>query len=233
MRYDDLFIDFDDTLCDTHGSAELALREVFREFQLEHRFADPEAFYTAYWQTNIELWQRYGRGEITRDFLIVERFRRPLSMGSGPVPTEEYCRQMGDRFLEYCVVMARPIEGARELVDYLRGRGYRLHLASNGFHEVQHRKIVACGMEGCFATVVLSEDAKANKPQRAFFDYAFRITGAQPATTLMIGDGWDSDMMGAIGYGLDTIYYNRFPDYPPPRPVTYEVKALADIKEIL
>ena len=233
MRYDDLFIDFDDTLCDTHGSAELALREVFREFLLEHRFADPEAFYTAYWQTNIELWQRYGRGEITRDFLIVERFRRPLSMGSGPVPTEEYCRQMGDRFLEYCVVMARPIEGARELVDYLRGRGYRLHLASNGFHEVQHRKIVACGMEGCFATVVLSEDAKANKPQRAFFDYAFRITGAQPATTLMIGDGWDSDMMGAIGYGLDTIYYNRFPDYPPPRPVTYEVKALADIKEIL
>jgi putative hydrolase of the HAD superfamily len=78
MRYKDLFIDFDDTLYDTHGNAVIALKETFEAFRLERYFSDPQVFYDAYWTANIDLWSHYSKGDITRDYLIVERFRRPL-----------------------------------------------------------------------------------------------------------------------------------------------------------
>jgi putative hydrolase of the HAD superfamily len=79
--YKDLFVDFDDTLYDTHGNAVIALSETYEDYKLERYFDDPKVFYDAYWEANIDLWSRYSKGEITRDYLIVERFRRPLSFG--------------------------------------------------------------------------------------------------------------------------------------------------------
>ena len=232
-KYTDLFIDFDDTLYDTHGNAVIALRELFDAMHFERWFADPELFYTEYWRANIDLWSRYAKGEITRDFLIVERFRIPLSYGNGLVPTEEYCREVGDIFLDFCANKPGLIEGARELMDYLRERGYRLHICSNGFHEVQYKKLRACGLDKHFTTVILSEDAGANKPSQQYFDYAFKKSGAPKETTLMIGDNFQTDILGAKHAGLDTAFFNRFPEYPAPEAVTYEVTSLRQLMDIL
>ncbi len=232
-RYTDLFIDFDDTLYDTHGNAVIALRELFEAMDFGRWFADPEEFYTEYWNTNIDLWGRYSKGEITRDYLIVERFRRPLSIGMDTAPTEAYCREVGDRFLDFCATKPGLIEGARELMDYLRGKGYRLHMCSNGFHEVQYRKLRACGLDQHFTTIILSEDAGANKPSAQYFDYAFKVSAAPKETTLMIGDNFQTDILGAKRVGLDTAFFNRFPEYPAPEAVTYEVTALRQLMDIL
>ena len=231
--YKDLFIDFDDTLYDTHGNAVIALRELFDHFGWATVFDDPQTFYDRYWETNIDLWTRYSKGEIERDYLIVERFRKPLSYGRGLEPTEDYCRQVSDVFLDYCATKPGTVDGAHELVDYLRRRGYRLHMCSNGFHEVQYRKMRASRLDTCFDTVVLSEDAGANKPAPAFFDYALRVTGADVPTTLMIGDNFQTDILGAQQAGLAVIYFNRYPEYPAPSPVDYEVTSLREIMDIL
>ena len=232
-QYTDLFIDFDDTLYDTHGNSVIALRELFDALHLERWFPDPQVFYDRYWEANIDLWTRYSRGEITRDYLIVERFRRPLSYGDGLEPTEQYCLDASDLFLDLCSSKPGLVEGARELMDYLKAKGYRLHMCSNGFHEVQYKKLRSCGLDNHFDTIVLSEDAGVNKPSPLFFDYAIQTTGAQKSTTLMIGDNFQTDILGAKRYGLDTAYFNRFPDYPAAEPVTYEVTQLRQLMEIL
>ena len=179
MKYTDLFIDFDDTLYDTHGNAVIALGELYEFLHLDQYFDDPKVFYDDYWSTNIRLWTQYAKGEIERRYLIIERFRHPLSLGKGLNPTH------------------------------------------------------SCGLFDHFTTIILSEDAGANKPSPQFFDYAFQQSGASPETTIMIGDNFNTDIMGAKKAGLDTIYFNRFPKYPASEPVTYEVHSLHDIIGIL
>lgn len=232
-KYTDLFIDYDDTLYDTYGNAVIALKEAFELFHLERYFPDPQVFYDEYWKTNIGLWTQYSKGEITRDTLIIERFRRPLSVGMGEDATKEKCLEISDRFLDLCASKPGVVSGAHELMQYLQRRGYRMHMCSNGFHEVQYKKLEASHMRDYFHTIILSEDAGANKPSRLFFDYAFKITGASPASTLMIGDNLQTDIMGAQGAGLDTIFYNRFPEHEKSQIATYSVTRLKDIMQIL
>ena len=115
-KYTDLFIDFDDTLYDTYGNAVIALEETFRHFHLERYFDDPQVFYDAYWQANIELWSQYAKGEITRDYLILERFRRPL-MACPALHSQ--LLNLNAVFLDYCSSKPGVVAGAHELMDYL------------------------------------------------------------------------------------------------------------------
>lgn len=232
MKYKDLFIDFDDTLYDTYGNSVISLCETYEAYHLDRYFATPQVFYDAYWAANIDLWTRYSKGEITRPYLIVERFRRPLSVGRGLEVTEQLCLEMSNRFLDFCSSKSGVVEGAHQLMDYLKRKGYRMHLCSNGFHEVQYKKLTACGLKDYFDTVVLSEDAGFNKPSKQFFDYALKVSGAHKETTIMIGDNLQTDIVGAHDAGFDTILFNRWGVAPSLVP-THIVATLREIMDIL
>lgn len=259
MQYTDLFLDFDDTLYDTHGNAVIALTEVFQHFHLADFIADEAEFYRDYWETNVMLWDKYAHGLIERDFLIVERFRHPLALGAGladrtapfdsaqgdfPAATRQFCLEVSDYFLGRCATKPGVVEGAHALMDHLRSRGYRLHMTSNGFHEVQYSKLRASGLFDYFDTIILSEDAGVNKPHPDFFRYAFEQSKANPASTLMIGDNIVTDILGAKLAGLPTLWFNR-PDAEGrvkplpnevegyPCPVDFEAHSLQEITEML
>ena len=109
-----------------------------------------------------------------------------------------------------------------------------MHICSNGFHEVQYKKLHSSNLYDYFDTIILSEDAGANKPSPTFFDYAFEISGAKPETTLMIGDNFITDIQGAKKAGIDVMFYNAHPDdFTSPEPVNFEVHNLLEIKNIL
>lgn len=233
LKYTDIFIDFDDTLYDTHGNASKALSEVFAYFNLNQHFATEEDFTTPYWKVNKELWDLYAHAKISRDELIIERFRRPLSLGIDS-PTREYCLSVSDYFLQQCACKPDTIEGAHEAMQYLKSKGYRLHICSNGFCEVQYKKLNASHMTDYFDTIILSEEAGANKPSEQFFNFALHKSKAQRSSTLMIGDNFDTDIMGAINAGLHTMFFNRQPnEFKVPQHIDYEIHSLHEIKWLL
>lgn len=234
MRYKDIFFDFDDTLYDTRGNANIALTEVFRDFALERFFSEPQFFYDTYWKINSELWLQYNKNEITKDYLVIERFKRPLSLGKGINVTDDLCLKISDSFLSYCSDKPGVLPGCYELLDYLRAKGYRLHICSNGFNEVQYKKLRASNLTDYFDTVILSEDAPANKPSGLFFDYAFDVSAASMETTLMVGDNYFADVCGALDYGFDACLYRRWDKtLVPERNVTFVVDNLIDLIDVL
>lgn len=234
MKYKDLFIDFDDTLYDTHGNAVIALQELYDYFSLGDYFDSIDDFTVPYWTANIELWGQYSKGEIERDYLIVERFRRPLSCGKGLTPTREYCLEVSDKFLDFCSCKENLIPGAREFLDYVHGK-YRLHLCSNGFHEVQYKKLNASDTARYFDTIILSEDAGVNKPNPLFFEYALEKSGADKASTVMIGDNYNTDILGARSAGIEQIYFNKWNEshIAEDKDLVCEVKDLRELCSLL
>jgi len=108
-------------------------------------------------------------------------------------------------------------------------------MTSNGFHEVQYKKLAACGLRDYFDTIILSEDAGVNKPSPQYFDYALRQSGAMRESTLMIGDNLQTDILGALNAGIDALLFNRWDVdvSESPQVPTCVVANLRDIMEIL
>lgn len=126
----------------------------------------------------------------------------------------------------------RLIEGTIELLDYLRPR-YRMHILSNGFREVQYKKIENSGLKPYFDKIILSEDAGINKPHPDMFTYALKNTNSRRNQTVMIGDSWDADIVGAHKSRIAQIWFNPTGapgvDFQP----THTVRSLAEIRAIL
>jgi len=93
------------------------------------------------------------------------------------------------------------------VLDYLHGR-YEVSIITNGFKEVQYEKIKKSALSKYFRKIFISEEIGAQKPKRAIFEYAVKSMNAPKKSSLMIGDSWDADILGAMNFGIDQVYYN-------------------------
>jgi putative hydrolase of the HAD superfamily len=108
-----------------------------------------------------------------------------------------------------------------------------MHILSNGFREVQYKKIENSGLKSYFDKIILSEDAGINKPHPDMFTYALKNTNSRRDQTVMIGDSWDADMVGAYQSRIAQIWFNPASEPPDGFEPTHTVQTLAEIKDIL
>lgn len=205
-----LWFDLDDTLWDMSGNSIICLHELYESHGLDRWFESHEQWDEIYHKINRELWEQYGRGDISRDYLRSERFARPLRIGGVPAPdAERMAVTLDKQYLNSLGQKTALIEGARELLDYLSSRGYKMGIVSNGFREVQYNKLRSSDIDRYFDLVVLSDDAGINKPDRRFFEYAMERADSREMHNIIIGDNLTADVQGAIDAGWKAIWFCR------------------------
>ena len=204
-----VWVDLDDTVWDFAGNSWDALGELYHQEGLDAYFVSVDDWRTKYLECNHSLWPRYNKGEITKEFLQLERFRKILDDAGFPRETLiEKARALDPLYLSILGEKSRLVEGAREMLEYLKAKGYKIGMISNGFYEVQYRKMRSSKIEHFFDVVVLSDDLGVNKPDRRIFDHALKKAGAKADSSIIIGDNPDTDIVGAVAAGWKAIYFN-------------------------
>lgn len=155
-----------------------------------------------YHRYNTDLWTKYADGTIDRHTLRLERFALPLQhAGVDRAAAVEASRALDGIYLHHLGNCPGCLPGAPELARRLHAAGRRMGIVSNGFREVQYRKLASAGLDGMFDPVVLSDDTGVNKPAPAFFDAACAAAGVPPRQCLIIGDNPRADIAGALEAG--------------------------------
>ena len=229
--YKNLFFDLDDTLWAFSENAYDTFLEMYEKHRYSRFFHSFSHFYGLYQQRNSELWVEYAEGKVTKDELNRQRFFYPLQAVG--VEDALLAKQFSEDFFAVIPTKSKLMPHAGEVLDYLHGR-YTLSIVSNGFVEVQYRKIRNSGIAGYFDHIVLSEEAGALKPDKRIFEHALRLNDARPDETLMVGDLYQADIAGAQNASIDQAYFNwRGTPLPPANAPTYTIRSLRELMEIL
>jgi putative hydrolase of the HAD superfamily len=230
MQYKHLFFDLDHTLWDFEANSRQTLQELYDTLDLASRgVTDFDHFHRQYIVHNDKLWDRYRNGFIKVDELRWKRMW--LTLLDFKIGDEPLARRMGDQFLDALPTRKILFPYTIEILTYLRGKGYQLHLITNGFQKTQHSKLEYSGLSGYFGEVITSEGSNSLKPHKEIFDYAFRVTGADPEQSIMLGDSVEVDIQGAINAGIDQVYINHLGIAPAIKP-TYTVSSLKELEDI-
>lgn len=227
-----VFIDIDDTVFSFEEFVKQTMREGFEESGLrKYREED----YTVFKRINSIFWNEIEQGKLTLKELRKIRWQRIFK--------ELQIDYDGEKFEEYFVrklwtsTIYEP--GAREMLDYLKGR-YILCAASNGPYEQQINRLRLAGLDRVFDRVFVSSEIGAEKPEFAFFEYCFNEinegleTCIKPEESMIIGDSLTSDMMGGKNYGMRTCLYTRGGRvHFETSPADFIVDSLEEIRKIL
>lgn len=202
--YDHLFFDLDNTLWDFTTNSRLAMEQTLIQNELSSRISSFEDFFEIYEQINQSLWSDYHSKKITKQKLIVERFSR--SMHAFGIHDYDWI-ELNRLYLENMALQTQLFPGTMETLSILKSKGYQLHIITNGFREVQYSKLINCRLAGFFTKVFISEEIQTTKPHRQIFEHALKSTNAPKKRSIMIGDSWETDILGALNFGMDQVMF--------------------------
>ena len=199
----DVFFDLDHTLWDFDKNSKLAYKRVFKQFEIDIEF---ERFIKIYEPINLEYWKKYREERVTKEVL-----RRGRLIDSFKMFNKKYTTltidELADAYIEELPLDNHLFDGALDILDYLTEK-YQLHIITNGFEEVQYKKLKNSGIFHYFSTITTSEEVGLKKPNPIVFVKALEKARTNPNYSVMIGDSFEADILGAKNIGMETIFFN-------------------------
>ncbi len=223
-----IFFDLDHTIWDFETNSDEAYKKLLAEENIEVPF---EKFAEIYHPINRKVWENYSAGLYTKEQVKIIRLKATLDQLGFNFPADEILR-MADRYLDFLAEGTVLFPGAMETLNYLVEK-YPLHLITNGFFEVQYRKIENSGLSPYFQTVTVSEETGELKPHPVVYRHALEKAGTVPHKSLMIGDSLKSDVLGAINAGMQAILFDPEGKENLPATVAPTIRRLIELKNLL
>jgi len=204
-KYTHLFFDLDNTIWDFNSNSYEALFIALQRLKLLEVVGSYPVFFNVYREVNERLWELYRQGLMTKKVLSIQRFEESFEKNGTPLIVGGAV--VNDAYLSEMPLQTKLVDGARNVLDYLHGN-YEMAIITNGFKEVQYDKIHKSELSKYFRKIFISEEIGAQKPGKEIFEYAIKSMNAPKKSSLMIGDSWEADIVGAMNFGIDHIYFN-------------------------
>lgn len=206
----DVFFDLDHTLWDFDRNSALAFSRLFRTHEIEIELTD---FIAVYEPINFAYWKLYREDRVSKQELRRGRFKDAFEP-FGIYFTLEQLDEMAVTYIDELPKDNHLLNGAWEILEYLHPK-YQLHIITNGFAEVQALKLQNSRIAHFFNTVTSSEEVGLKKPHPVIFETALNKASVPPERSIMIGDTFEADILGAEQVGMNTLFFNYRNDAVP------------------
>jgi putative hydrolase of the HAD superfamily len=164
------------------------------------------AFLKVYQPINLNYWKLYREDKIDKASLRYKRLSDTFDILGYEVKTR-VINKLSNDYINYLCTFNHLFDGTIEILEYLAPK-YQLHIITNGFKEVQQGKLNNANIDRYFRTVTNSEMVGVKKPNPKIFNHALSMAKADISQSVMIGDNFEADVLGALDIGLDAICFN-------------------------
>ena len=199
----DIFFDLDHTLWDFERNSAITYEQIFNEQEVGVELPD---FLEVYVPLNLHFWKLYREGRIGKERLRYERLKTVFDQLNYAI-SDAQILLLADEYIRHLSSKTHLIPYSIEVLEYLKGK-YRLHIITNGFREVQHRKLHNSRLTPYFIEVIDSERAGVKKPDPKIFELALEVAEVSAERALMIGDSLEADIIGSRKAGLQALHFN-------------------------
>ncbi len=228
-KYKHLFFDIDRTLWDYESNAEETLTDIFYLRRIGEYGITLEKYLEVFYYWNDFYWEKFMAGEVSKEILRDDRFSKTLEHFG--IHDHTLVQILSNDYIEISPQKTRLFPAVKETLNYLN-QSYQLHIITNGFNEVQYQKLENSGIRHFFNCIITSDSVGFRKPSEEIFRYALRLAHAQKNESLMIGDNWDIDIIGAKVFGIDQVYFNPH-KLEKPEKATFEICQFEELKNFL
>jgi len=218
-----ILLDLDDTILDDSGGVIRCWRDACTCHVSRMNGLDPEVVFQAIDRVREWYWSdpgrhRAGRLELARARCEIVR----LALADLGVEDEDLAARIGDTYHTLRDEAIVPLEGAVPTVQWLRQRGCRLALLTNGGSQGQRLKIDRFNLAALFDVILIEGELGYGKPDSRIYLRALDALGAEPGDAWMIGDNLEWDVAGPQRHGIAGIWVDArgrgVPDGSPVRP---------------
>ncbi|HNS42590.1 MAG TPA: YjjG family noncanonical pyrimidine nucleotidase [Taishania sp.] len=206
-----IFFDLDKTLWDFETNSERALKYLFDSTQDKHQLPSFHKFLQIYKEVNATLWVKYGKKKITKEELRTNRFKTTFfKLG---LFNNEISQYFEEEYIRISPLQTTLFPNTIETLKMLQNDDYQMHIITNGFKEVQYIKLENSGLLPFFDKIICSEEVGVNKPNIEIFQHALQLANAKAEKSVMIGDDWEVDVMGAERAGMHGVHFDAEKKY--------------------
>jgi putative hydrolase of the HAD superfamily len=207
LTYNAVLFDLDDTLHDDTASYRYASVCVARDFARECG-VDAEAIRRAYTIEAESFWQNLHVGDLKKGPVGLRQRLWGAALRAVGIHDSAVADRAALAFNHYRKERLELFPGVLELLASLRARGIALGMVTNGFAETHREKIGLLQLEQVFNEIIIADEVGMVKPDPRIFAHVCERLGVQAGMTVMVGDRYDRDIVGAQAAGLQSVWLN-------------------------